>query len=244
MEWTETGIEQALWDDMKEFIRFRVNGACACDGLCAGEGVCRSFSIDSLDITGVDLDAVATRAHGTTLPQDRRALRRSDRSRQVLWGHDSRFDAFCLERILVGIGAYMPSAWHVSTTQGYYGQEVGSIRMNKGLVESAAGLYDRLLSVDGLEQKVAMLLEIEYGSVLDSLRGRLWSVRVVPRDKIFFPQPAHMEAASRGTEYANRRPDAIMGVCLREGDVYRVVDGYHRISQTSASRLTIITSND
>jgi hypothetical protein len=231
-------------NDMKDFIKFRVNGGCVCNDTCAGEGTCRSFAIDSLEITNADLDGIATRAHAQTLPQDKVAIRRSDRSRQVLWGHDSRFDAFCLERILVCLRAHAQSAWRVTATQGYYGQEVGSIRMDMRIVESATTLFDKIMSMKSLDDKVSMLMEIEYGFLLDDLRSRSWSLRVVPRDKIYFPQQSHMERASRGTVYSERRPDAIMGLCIKEGDIYRVVDGYHRISQTHASRLTIITSND
>lgn len=229
--------------DYKAHIRFAMDGDCDCDDFCASEGVCRSFRVSSLEFLSVDLLSVARDALGVGGPASRQR-RRSERASLLLRGYDSAFDAYCLERALVLAGAYLPSRWEQHLVVGYYGQEVDRLTLGPETAAECAAAYESVAAEESLHGRARALLTLEYGRVLPLLDGCDWSIESVPRERLVFPQARHMGRAARGSEYAARPAGAIMGVCKREGQSYRVVDGYHRLSQTSHDQVTIITAHD
>lgn len=239
---SRSSLGKALRVDFKSRIRFSLQGKCDCDDYCASEGVCRSFQASSVDFSSVDLLSIASDALGVARPSKQH--RRADRASLLLRGYDSELDVYCLERVLVHAGAYLPSRWEFRLVTGYYGQELDSLRLEDGCIEECVAAYESIVAHEGLGERARALLTLEYGTVLPLLEGCEWSIDTVPRSRVLFPQTRHMERASRGDVYSERPSGAIMGVCKREGDSYRVVDGYHRLTQTNQEHVTIITAHD
>jgi hypothetical protein len=213
------GVDRWIRRDFKAHAKFSLQGGCECDDYCATEGVCRSFRVSSVDFTSIDLLSMSSDAHGADGKQTKQS-RRADRTGLILRGYDSSLDIYCLERVLVWAGAYLPSRWEFRITDGYYGQELDSMVLDEVTVIECLAAYESIVSHDDLGCRARALLDLEYGKLLPSLEVCEWSIETVRRDR------------------------AIMGVCKREGDHYRVVDGYHRLTQTSHDTVTIITAHD
>lgn len=229
--------------DHKAHVRFALDGKCECDEYCLSEGVCRSFRVSRVDLESIDLLAIAGEVHAAECV-DKKSHRRAERASMLLRGYDSRLDVYCLERALVSAGAYLPSRWRHQFSIGYYGQELDKLRLDDETAKEAAYLFRSLVAHEELGERAAALLEMEYGSVLPSLSGLAWSLEVVPRASLVFPQPRHRDRASAGSVYRGRPDGAIMGICIREGEHHRVVDGYHRLSQTTHPAVNIIVAHD
>ncbi len=233
-----------LTQDFKSRVDFGINGKCDCDGYCLSEGVCRSFTITAVEFNSVDLLGIAEESHAKFHKRASREYARSEKTNLVLRGYGSKFEIYCLERVLVANRVYLPGNWEHMLTRGYYGQEVDSLTISRDVADECSRQYESICGIEGLGGRVERLLVIEYGSILPQLRGCTWSIGEVPRERLVYPQPRHRDSASRGRVYEGRDPESIMGVCKREGDQYRVVDGYHRLTQTKGDKVTIIIADE
>lgn len=240
-----TDLRSVLAGDMKRHVKFRFDTRCDndCDRYCSAEGTCRAFRITSVEFDAVDLLAMAADAHSMLSPAGKKMRRRRENTNLLLRGYGASFEAYCLERILVVNRAHCESSWEWEAAQGYYGQELDVLRLADEVARECARLFDEVSGIDGLDGRVEWLLNLEYGRVLPQLAGLSYSIRTVPRERILYPQTRHLEKAVRGLAYQHRPAGAIMGVCVDEGGSYRVVDGYHRLSQTRSPEVTIIAAN-
>ena len=147
----------------------------------------------------------------------------------------SPFDLYCADRILTINKIYNPEKWNVGVEKGYYGQEIGDVTLDARVAEKIDQELHDVWCLDSNRAKIEYVLNLEYGYILEKLEGCNYEIDVIGRGVLSFQrehyQTLDSEAVSSYKEY-----DLPRGICLKEGDRYRLIDGYHRVSAASPQK--------
>lgn len=140
---------------------------------------------------------------------------------------DSEIDKYCFDRICYALKIYDEYLYEVETGGGYYGEEVYGVYFEDE--EKIFNAYNELLSLDSDIEKIQYCLKLEYGYLLDCVES-VTSVSIieVSPSVICTPQMEYFKKVDKNVieEYKDR--NLPMAVCVKHGDKYRLIDGYHR----------------
>lgn len=162
---------------------------------------------------------------------------------EVVQQYFKEFDVltqYCIERLIANAGWYNSDNYDITIYGGYYGQEIGSVLFT-GSLSLDNKIEEMLLLSD--KQKVEYILEEEYGYILDSLLGMNYSVEQISKSDIFignenYSRKLDKVRLSMYTEYS-----LPLGIARRDGEKYRLVDGYHRVAANKKDKISIIVGS-
>jgi len=146
-------------------------------------------------------------------------------------------EKYCVDRIVThGVDI---NNIQVSTTWGYYGEELGTVKLNNSPVAE----LESALSTKSPLKKIFQTLTYEYGYLLPDLE-KMTKVEVIeiPSDLINIGNTEHYrrldkQAIERYKNNKNKLPKAV--VCA-VGEGYRLIDGYHRIAAQGKGKIKVI----
>lgn len=142
-------------------------------------------------------------------------------------GTDSYIDKYCFERICYVFKIYNKDLYEVETGAGYYGEEVYGVYF-----ENEKAIFDaccELIELNTYLEKVKYCLELEYGYLIDCVKSATAAIiKITSPNDIRLPQTEYFIKVNRDVieEYKNR--DLPIAVCVKDGNHYRLIDGYHR----------------
>lgn len=230
--------------DRKYRIDYNHYGEYSCsESGCDDEGICRCYRINRVEIIEVYINGIASDIYSEMFPKGIE----SDRDRKitsVIGGYDSvTVDTYCIDRILTANKVFEIESWESEWSGNYYGDEVDSIRMYSNIFRKVKEDIETLFSKNTLEEKIDFLLELEYGSILDKIRGKKYDVLTVDRNDLVFGHFSHLDNVIRKSldfyddkNYTN----PIRGVAYLDSGKWRVIDGYHRINKTKSEKICIV----
>ena len=140
---------------------------------------------------------------------------------------DSYIDKYCFDRICYAFEIYDKYLYEVETGGGYYGEEVYGVWFDNE--ERIVNAYNEMLAKNTILEKIQYCLKREYGYLIDCVRNATDATIIeVSPDDIYPPQREYFIKVDKNVieEYKNRKLP--IAVCVRDGDKYRLVDGYHR----------------
>ena len=140
---------------------------------------------------------------------------------------DSYIDKYCFDRICHAFKIYDKDLYEVETGRGYYGEEVYGVYFENE--EKIFDAYYELFALNTVLDKVKFCLELEYSYLIDWVASATSAaiIDVSPKN-IRLPQTEYFIKVDKDVieEYKGR--DLPIAVCIRDGDYYRLIDGYHR----------------
>ncbi len=147
---------------------------------------------------------------------------------------------YCAERILHHSGVANADNWYVGTQGGYYGEEIGEVSFEK--FDTLKKHFDKVLQNKTAQQMMEALLTLEYGWLLETLAKRKWTVKEIPfksvnvHQKDYYDHKLDLEILSSysGWEFP-------LGICVAEGDGYRLIDGHHRFHENTSPKKRKVT---
>ena len=153
---------------------------------------------------------------------------------------NSDIDEYCFDRICSAFKIYDKDYYEIETRNGYYGEEVGGIYFENE--EKIFNSYYEVIALKTNIEKIKYCLNLEYGYLINSVESAnlVHVLRVSPRD-IYIPQTEYFIKLEKNVieEYKDRKLP--VAVCVRDGDNYRLVDGYHRfIANKDRNKVDII----
>lgn len=140
---------------------------------------------------------------------------------------DSYIDKYCFDRICYALKIYDKSLYEVETGGGYYGEEVYGIYFENE--EKIFNSYYEMLELKTVLEKVKYCLELEYSYLIDCVESATSAAIIeVSPNNIKPPHTEYFIKVNKDVieEYKNR--DLPIAVCIRDGNYYRLIDGYHR----------------
>lgn len=228
-------------NDYLQFLDWKSHWNNSCDSSgCYEEGICRCSKLKEVIIKSVNLSGLSfdflSRFEENTL-----SVNRNKRLSEILWDYDyEQVNTYCIERILSINKIWDKSSWFPVTSDGYYGEDIEDIIIQRDIFEKIINQIEFLLNLDTLEQKIFYLLELEYGKVSDNLLGKKLSVQSVDFDKIEFSKKSHLEMVRSKNLDFYKDYKGIKGVVKKFGNFYSVIDGYHRLSVNNLKNVTVI----
>jgi hypothetical protein len=232
-----------LTNDYLGHIDYERNGYTDCSSHgCDDEGICRCYTITSIDINNIDLNSLALSIFSEVYNRDASA-QRDRKITTIIHGYDlDEANKYCIHRILTINKLYKHENWEISWSGGYYGDELDGGHIVKPLYDKISSEIEQVLNFESLEDKINFVLNLEYGHVLSDLVNKKYEIITVPISDIIFGQKQHHDnVLIKDKRYYNYYPNDIpLGVCLLKNNKWRVIDGYHRFTNSKLSNVRII----
>lgn len=140
---------------------------------------------------------------------------------------NSWFDAYCFDRICYAMKIYDVNLYEVEVGWGYYGQEVYGVWFENE--EKIFNAYHEVLELNTNLEKIQYCLNLEYGYLLDCVKDATSaSIITVSVDDIRLPQMEYFQKVDAKIIDAYKDRLLPIGVCMKDGNRYKLIDGYHR----------------
>ncbi len=147
---------------------------------------------------------------------------------------------YCAERIMRHCGVTVPEKWYVGTQTGYYGEEIGQASFED--FNTLEEYFNGILLKKNSQKMMEALLILEYGWLLETLAKRKWTIESVPfksvnvNQKDYYDRKLDPKISSlySGWEFP-------LGICVAEGDGYRLIDGHHRFAENTSPKKHKVT---
>ena len=184
-----------------------------CNGSCREAGdYCRCSVVTQTKITSVNIQSIVSSLFYNTAENKDEMLK------------------YCIDRVLTYSDANKLDCWEVSVVRGYYGEETNGSYMYESSVNAIKPIVDRLFELKSPAKRILAVLEWEYGYLLDDLKNikHCNLTKLAPKD-IVVPQQEHYRKLNKDTVAQYKEFYGPICVCLKSGDRYRIIDGYHRL---------------
>jgi hypothetical protein len=216
-------------------VDYSKEGTYSCqDYGCEDEGICKCYSIESVNINKIFINRIVDQLFVKKFDINSNSWKRDESINRILFGIDYLyvFYKYCIERILVLNKIYDVNLWTAKWSSGYYGDEVDSISLDSNTFNKIQRDISEIFKLNEVSDMVKFLLQKEYGYILDKIeKCTNYSIEFVDRSQIVFPQKEYQSAVSKkDLSYIDDNKFNICGVCLKELDKYKVIDGYHRLT--------------
>lgn len=181
---------------------------------CHEDGICRCSTIENTRVEKINIYDIYNSI-----------IHRGSRQRVELnFEFDDQFINYCIYRLLITNKVYNESNWEINTCGGYYGEEI--LRIYFCDTEKVSKQIDTLYNVS-TQDRIRRILEMEYGFILDSLKGKKFVEKEIDTKDIIVGNDTYRKKIDVGL-YSNYPKDLPIGIYLKQNDKYRLIDGYHR----------------
>lgn len=178
--------------------------ACTC-----GDWLCRCTTIERAWVDKINVNEVVDKLYHTHSKSD------------------LDIDKYCFDRICYAFKIYDTYFYEVKTGSGYYGEEVYGVYFEDE--EKIVNAYYEMFALNTAIEKIKYCLKLEYGYLIGCVESASSAtiIKVHP-GSIHPPQMEYFKKIDACVieEYKNRKLP--VAVCVRDGDKYRLIDGYHR----------------
>lgn len=148
---------------------------------------------------------------------------------------------YCVERILRHFKPLREqSSWDIEVEGGYYGEELGEVKLNKDVAETLSNI---LLSLENAtdNQAIETALQVEYGFVLPTLKDKNWTLERVAVAELELKNKHHAANLDEEQVVSYRIDEKpVVGLVLHLDNKYRVIDGYHRITAAKKNKKNVV----
>jgi len=198
---------------------------------CNEEGICRCSRIIDECISHVNMIDLSDEIYSEFIGLDKSGIRESKIS-TILYG-GKEVDLYCINRILSINKAYLPENWSVGVEGGYYGDEIGDISLDYAIFNKVFKQCEELFSLSNLSDKLEFVLSLEYDKILDSLKGKEYELIEISKADISFNKlnPNHLKLVNKKnlSHYDSNQYNLPRGIVRKSGNLYKIIDGFHRI---------------
>ena len=235
-----------LSKDYRYSITYRHYGDYSCkESGCDDEGICRCFSITSVEIESVDVKNITDKIFTELYPDENKAQHKRERKlTSLIFDYDiDLINRYCIHRILSINKVWDKDNWTPRWSGGYYGDEVDSIELLDSVYSKILFDIDTMIEMDGIEDKINYVLALEYGYIIDNIKGKSYTSEIVDKEDLVFGQENHLRKVSKNKYdyYSDSHyRDIPRGVAYFDNGKWRVIDGYHRLNETKFPKVNII----
>jgi hypothetical protein len=188
---------------------------------CESEGICRCGTIEDAVVNNIDFQRV-----------------NSEICKR--YSAESITEVYCVERLIRIHELYSPEKWDVKIESGYYGQEIDGIFIIESVANALEKDIDSLLKLRDGAQKFKYVLIQEYGYLLNGLQDKedCHIIEIDKKDIIL--QTEHYNKLDKNAVKSYEKHCLPLGIVVKKGDKFRLIDGYHRINSSKNDKVEVI----
>lgn len=228
-----------LYIDIGIDIDYKRDYDCSSYG-CDPEGICRCSSIYDEQIININVSEIVENIYNQ-IYDNSKATKRNNLINS-LFGISKELEIYTIDRILRKSFIYDESIWEIEIVGGYYGQEIGSVKLDSTYADKLSQKINESIVIDNIKNRVEYLLNLEYGYILPELLDKDYKVITINKSDIVFGNEKHLKNVSTKDLdfYSDTNYNGIRGVVTKKDGKYKVIDGYHRLSKTSKKSVMVI----
>lgn len=159
---------------------------------------------------------------------------------------------YCIDRIC---STLKNEDFYCNVCGGYYGEEMDSIVIdnydilnkleeNINIKLARKNKIAKINESVELDDNIRNILIMEYGYLLDDLKNATFSIIEIDPKHIILSQTEHAKNLNKDKVNGYKNHQGICGVVKEKNGIYRVIDGYHRITANlNKSKIKVILSN-
>jgi hypothetical protein len=226
----KTALEKLLDSDFHYNCEYDYSTENHCEDYgCDDEGICRCSTMEDFHITEINFNSVVNKFVKNLTEDD--------------------FTAYCIERICNALKLWDINNWGHNIIHSYYGEEIEDIKIEAETQIELNKWINKVLKAKTNKDKLFVILELEYGYVLEELKEyQDWDiVSDIPLSVIVAGQTEHYTKLDKKIIKKYSDYKLPIGVCISKGDgSYRLIDGYHRfraMNDKKISNVSIITNS-
>jgi hypothetical protein len=207
---------------------------------CDQEGICRCSSIYSAEVSTINVSDIVSSIYEDIYDNSKSTKRNNIIN--SLFGIEKELEIYTIDRILRKSFIYDKNIWEIEIEGGYYGQEIGDVKLDGKYADKLSDKINYALSIDNFKERVEYLLTLEYNFILPELLNKNYRIVNVKKSDIVFGNDKHLKCVSEKELefYTDKEYKGIRGVVLNKENKYKVIDGYHRLSKTNSKIVTVI----
>lgn len=173
------------------------------------DSICRCTTIENTTINKIDVDHIIDELY-----------ERHSRT-------DSPIDLYCFNRICYKFGIYDKDNYWIETCGGYYGEEIKGVWFENE--EQVYDAYYNVLACETDAEKIQYILELEYGYLTEAIQNITVAELIETNpSNISPPQLEYLKKVDKDVIESYRDWKHPIGVCIRDNERYKLIDGYHR----------------
>jgi hypothetical protein len=225
---TESGLTKQKFSKINDILENVYYGAdydytrTQCNGGCID--YCRCTSVVGARVKNIDVEDIVNRI-------------------QKLFSTESEITKYCIDRVLRHSELTKIDLWKVNITGGYYGEEVDGVRFtcSHDIINLLSELFDK-----PEHERINYILTNEYGYLLPDAEDRKWKIETALTSNIMVNNKSHYirlnkDIIEKYERIIEKDKNYIICICLKNGDNFRLIDGYHRFAASSEKQIRIIS---
>ena len=225
-------------------VVFNHYGSYSCeDSGCNDENICRCYSIHTIEIKSINITLITESIFNFFHTNDSQH-NRDKIITSLIYDYDSDvINRYAINRILTINKVWDVENWTGEKSAGYYGDEVEKIILNESIFNKVIKEIEDVFKLDTLCDKINFLLNLEYGYILDKIKGKNYQVITVDREDLdFIQQNHHKKVVKKKLEYYSDQnyKDIPRGIAYWNSGKWVIIDGYHRLTETKFPKVRII----
>lgn len=235
---------KALRNDFKYMVSYDCDTVYSCsESGCYDEGICRCGYITNTYLNRVDVSAIVTNIYSIIF--DNSISTKRNNAINSLWGISEEIEKYTIDRILRVNKIWKPELWNISVSGGYYGQEVDEIVLVEEVVQKINSELETAFEIESLTERIEYLLKLENGYILEDIKNSEYHLKLINLDDISFLNKSHLKRIKLKPiydldYYSDRSYHGIRGIVKKDGDKWKVIDGYHRLSKTENKTVKVL----
>jgi len=159
-----------------------------------------------------------------------------------LGGNLSEINQYCIDRIFHINKLWETDFFEIQIDHGYYGQEIGSVTVEPKKAPWIDYQIQEVLNLKSSKDKIEYILKLEYGYLIDSLKGMVYEIKMIDKDSISF-QKEHYYKLDQDAVLSYVGYKFPKGICIMTSqDHYRLIDGYTRVAASKDSKIRMLVA--
>jgi uncharacterized protein YqkB len=210
---------------------------------CDQEGICRCGTIYDESINSVDINEIANKIYNSIFDNSL-STKRNNTINSILYGVTDEIEKYTIDRILRSNKVWDTSNWEIEVGGGYYGQEIESVKLKEDIIERLETDLESAFEITDLTKRIEFILNLENGWIIDEVKDSKYELQEVDRDDIIFGNLEHYKRVQREDLdfYSDRNYKGIRGIVKKDGDKWKIIDGYHRLSKTENRKVKVLVA--
>lgn len=220
---------------------------------CKEEGICRCSKVIDFKMDSVEMSKLPQIIYSRYFIEDDMEdyQVRDLKLEKLIWG--GNVNMYCIDRIARKMQLWDINKYEPKISHGWYGQEFDGIYLKQDLELELKQHLSMFIYSKSVKEKIDYALQFEYnGELIDSVKNSDYDITTISIEEIDFSgiNQKHIQNIHGCGKLEYYSPDNYRlprGIVKKIGNKYRILDGYHRIINSSlygVDKLNVFITNE